>query len=366
MDWSLHSYALTNSAAVLTPSLLIYPERVQANIDAAISFMGGDAGRWRPHVKTTKCSHVVQMLIQSGVRACKCATTLELLMCCEEEMPDVLFAMPLAGPNARRVGDIARSFGRTCVSVLVESQAHLETALDQGLDVFVDVNPGMNRTGISPERSEEIRALATAAGSRFRGLHYYDGHLASGHVEQAQAGYAKLLDIVTTLGLPVGEVITSGTPATLAGLRFEGFAGESFIHRVSPGTIVFNDLSSLQQIPDQGFAAAALVLATVVSHPAPGIITCDAGHKAVSVDSGVPNCQVLGQPELEPLKPSEEHLPIRVPEGARTPAIGEAIYLLPKHICPTVNLFDEAVAVRGGAVAGVWRIRARGHEPACK
>jgi D-serine deaminase-like pyridoxal phosphate-dependent protein len=165
-----------------------------------------------------------------------------------------------------------------------------------------------------------------------------------------------------TVGRPVGELITSGTPAMVAGLQFPAFNGGNFVHQVSPGTIVLNDLVSLAQLPDLGFTAAAVVVATVVSHPAPGIATCDAGHKSVSVDPGVPHCAVIGRPELEPLKPSEEHLPIRVPNGAAVPAIGEQLYLLPKHICPCVNLFDEAITVRNGNVEGTWRIRARGHE----
>ena len=62
------------------------------------------------------------------------------------------------------------------------------------------------------------------------------------------------------------------------------------------------------------------------------------------------------------MKPSEEHLPIAVPEGVELPAIGEILYLVPRHVCPTVNNFDDAVMVRGGRIAGVERVAARGRE----
>jgi len=99
----------------------------------------------------------------------------------------------------------------------------------------------------------------------------------------------------------------------------------------------------------------------VVSRPTPTIVTCDAGHKAVSFDTGAPNCAVLGYEELVPLSPSEEHLPLAVPDGAAAPERGELIALVPMHVCPTVNLYDEAVLVEDGRVVGLEAIAARGH-----
>ena len=103
------------------------------------------------------------------------------------------------------------------------------------------------------------------------------------------------------------------------------------------------------------------MISTVVSHPKADYLTCDAGHKAVSADAGIPTCTVAGRPDLIPLKPSEEHLPMEVKGGAR-PEIGEALYLIPRHVCPTVNNFDDALIVAGGRVTGIERVTARGHE----
>ena len=159
------------------------------------------------------------------------------------------------------------------------------------------------------------------------------------------------------------EVITSGTPTFPSSLAHEGLRRGNFIHRVSPGTVVYCDASSLQQLPsDYGYRAAALVLTRVVSHPHAGIVTCDAGHKTVSADAGVPTCVVVGHPELTPLSPSEEHLPLAIKEGAIAPRIGDALYLLPRHICPTVNNFDSALLVRNGHIESVEPVSARGRE----
>ena len=121
-------------------------------------------------------------------------------------------------------------------------------------------------------------------------------------------------------------------------------------------------MSSLEQLPGLGYVAAAVVLSTVISHPAPHLFTCDAGHKSVSADAGVPTCRVVGRSDFMPLKPSEEHLPVDAIETGQVPAIGSHLYLIPRHVCPTVNNFDEALIVVDGEIRGVERVTARGHE----
>lgn len=368
MDDQNNPYAFEGAARILTPALLIYPEVAEANIEAALR-MTGSPDRWRPHIKTAKIASVIRRMIARGIDSFKCSTTLELRTACEAGAADVLLAFPVTGANARRAVALAHRFPSVRVSVLVESREQAETWLDTGLGVFIDVNPGMDRTGIGQERADDICALARFLGASFRGLHYYDGHISAAGVAKdgtpARAGYDRLVEIAAALaaqGLAPGEVITSGTPAAPHALRHAGLRAGPFRHRVSPGTIVYNDLSSLDQLPGFGYAPAALVLSTVVSHPAPNVFTCDAGHKSVSADAGVPTCGVVGHGEFTPLKPSEEHLPVAVAAGGRIPAIGSLLYLIPRHVCPTVNNFDYALMVAGGAIQGVERVTARGHE----
>ena len=104
------------------------------------------------------------------------------------------------------------------------------------------------------------------------------------------------------------------------------------------------------------------MLTRVVSHPRQGIVTCDSGHKAVSADAGVPTCLVVGHRELTPLSPSEEHLPLAVAEGSIPPQLGELLYLMPRHVCPTVNNFDDALMIRDGRIESVEKVSARGRE----
>ena len=231
----------------------------------------------------------------------------------------------------------------------------------------------MNRTGIEQARVCDIVRLAQAiktARVAFYGLHYYDGHLANLALPEREAvahrGYDQLMNIVAALdasGIRVPEVITAGTSALPCTLSYEQFRTAPFVHRASPGTIVYGDCTSLSQLPpDYVYRPAAVVVSTVVSHPVGRRFTCDAGHKTVSADAGVPTCAVIGHPSWVPAKPSEEHLPIDAPANAVIPAIGSTIYLVPRHVCPTVNNFDHAVIVADGRVRQVERVTVRGRE----
>ena len=363
------SYKIENAGALLTPALVIYPEIVDRNIAATLRVFGGDANRWRPHLKTAKLGFIMRKIVAQGVVQAKCSTSVELWAACEAGMKDVLLAYPVVGPNAQRVLQIARQYTGVRISVLVENVAQVENWSGSTLGIFVDVNPGMDRTGISADGIEGILDVVRAAGSQFRGLHYYDGHMSAASYEEreklAHHGYDRLMEIVAAVeraGFAIEEVITSGTPAFPCAATYAPFTQGKFVHRASPGTVVYSDATSLKQLPAEwGYQPAALVVSTVVSHPKPNIVTCDAGHKSVSADAGVPTCMVAGRADLVPLKPSEEHLPIEV-SGGEVPAIGELLYLIPRHVCPTVNNFDDAVIVEGGRAVAVERVTARGHE----
>ncbi|HOC19130.1 MAG TPA: alanine racemase [Vicinamibacterales bacterium] len=365
------AYRVGREDELLTPALLVFPEIVDANIRAIVGLLGGDAGRWRAHVKSAKIASVMRQLVEAGVSNLKCATPLELRVACDAGASDVLVAYPVVGPAVARVAEIARAHRATRVSALVEAEPAVAAWRGTGVGLFVDVNPGMDRTGIADTAVEAIASVARAiarAGIRFGGLHYYDGQVGTGPgwEARAHAGYDRLIEVVAALekaGLAVPEVITAGTPAFAASLSYPRFAGRRFLHRVSPGTVVYCDATSAAQLPPEwGLRPAAVVASRVISHPAPGRVTLDAGHKSVSADAGVPTCAIAGVPWLTPLKPSEEHLPVAVPEGRDAPPVGRVLYLVPRHVCPTVNNFDHAAIVREGRIEAVEAVAARGRE----
>jgi len=359
--------AVAAGARVATPALVVDTRVVAGNVAAAIALAGG-AHRWRPHVKTTKSRWVFELLLARGVTRFKCATPAELAGLCRAGAPDVLVAMSAMGGTADQIRAIAAAHPVVAVSVLVDDPAHLPAWEASGVRLFVDVDVGMHRTGVDVARTDLVRSLLDAADARnlpVVGLHSYDGHIrnvAAGQraraVDEQLAALAALFACVRER-LQSDEVVTSGTPSIAFAAPSTRLTGVGAEHVLGAGTLVFNDSTSLAQLaPVPGFAPAATVLARVVSRPSATLATCDAGSKAVSVDAGVPHFRVVGRPELEAQRPSEEHGPI-LASGSPAPQVGELLTLLPRHICTTVGNFEHAVLVTGGEVAGVEPVTAR-------
>src|SRR5260370_28270703 len=155
-------YEVSAIAAVLTPALLLYPEIISANIDRTVELLGGNPDRWRPHIKTAKLGCTLRILVARGIRNFKCATTLELLVACQCGAADVLLAYPSVGANALRVCEIAAQFPQVRISVLAENAEQLQQWRGSDVGIFLDINPGMNRTGIDQNDAGQAVALARA------------------------------------------------------------------------------------------------------------------------------------------------------------------------------------------------------------
>ncbi len=358
---------------VLSPALVIYLDRVRHNVRTVIEQTGG-ADRWRPHVKTAKIPEVFRELCRAGIRNFKCATTREareLLQVMRAESVsngDLLVAYPLPAPALTVMESLAEEYSEFRLSVLAEDATNID-AIPSPLSIFVDVNPGMHRTGIPAHNFDEIKAVATLAGSRFRGVHFYDGHLHQDDIELRRRSafecYDQLVELVRRLestGTSVDEIITSGTPSYRHALAYPHFGDlGSTLHRVSPGTVVYFDLRSQELEPDCGLQPAALVHSRVISVPNETTVTCDAGSKSIAAEAGDPVAHALGHPELRALTPSEEHLPFELVSGS-APARGTALMLFPRHICPTVNLASQAVLMDQDGFARVVDVSARAHD----
>lgn len=350
-----------------TPALLIHLDRVRHNLSTMRQWLRGDLRRWRPHVKTCKVPEVLAMFLQGGIRRFKCATTREaevLLAAADAEADveiDLLFAMAQHGSNLRRLGALAATHPRHRISVLSEDASHAAAVRAHGFGVFVDLDPGYHRTGIPLAETARIREVVTAAGDALGGLHCYDGHLHDNDPEvrrtAAHAVYGELTALARILGVS-GELITSGTPTFPAAITFDEFA--EFDHTISPGTVVYWDARS-EELDIPGFAFAVEVLGRVVSRPTDECFTVDAGSKALDAAAGSPCALLVDAIDARAGTPSEEHLPLRMSSG-KAPAVGTIVRLVPRHVCPTVNLADEAVLLDDGKIQAIVPVAARGHE----
>ncbi|MCB9713974.1 MAG: alanine racemase [Myxococcales bacterium] len=372
--------ALTRAIAgraetIATPTLVIDLDAVEHNAAAMVRRVG-DPGRWRPHVKTVKQSTIVGVLLDAGVFRFKAATPAEVTLVLEaaatRALPrpvEVLLAYPAAPPQLAAMLRLRREHPEATLGLLADDPEHLR-ALVEGIarpaelpafDLWLDVDVGMHRTGSPAARWREA-VLARCQWLRPMGLHGYDGHLRWSERAAAHAGYDELVALARALPFAVEQIVSSGTHSYAHALEHAGLCEGPWVHQVSPGTLVLSDRRSAEAARDLGLRQAAFVLSRVVARPGDDRITLDAGSKALAPDCPAPGCAVLGVPELEPLTASEEHRPMRVKAGPR-PARGELMWLVPDHVCTTVNLHAEALYLRGGEIVGSAPVRARGHRP---
>ena len=284
---------------------------------------------------------------------------------------DVLLAFPVHEAAFRAALGLAARHPAATVSFLADSPEHarLLDTWSKGQPtrtrVLVDVDTGMARTGTFGARWQAAAPALVGGlgGLEFVGVHGYDGHLGWGD-PAADTGHDALVATArafTDAGAPVGEILTSGSYSYPQALAHPGLGGGPWRHRVAPGTIVLGDRRIHRAAADLGLHQAAFVAARIVSRDGATRVTLDAGTKAIAPDRPAPTCEILGWPELFPLTPSEEHLPVRV-GGLACPPLGLLLWLVPDHVCTTVNLHRAALLIRGAEVVGESPI-AGGHGP---
>lgn len=361
-DW----YAIRNMDAVDTPALVIYPERVKHNLTTVKSFVK-DVNALRPHIKTNKCPQVVRMMLDAGIRKFKCATIAEAELLATEGAKDVLLAYQPVGPKARRFSELQQKFPDTAFSCLtddiptVHALSALASASGLNIRVFIDLNVGMNRTGIAPGAGAlgVFNAAQSAKGIDFMGLHVYDGHLRDSDLalrkQKCDEAFRPVEILRDEIARQTGKppiVVAGGTPT------FPIHAGRAGVE-ASPGTFIFWDRGYAQLLAEQPFEFAALVVTRVISTPDAHTVCLDLGHKSIASENALPNrVYLLNGTGLEPVGHSEEHMVFRsVEQHGLQP--GDVFYGVPYHICPTVALYDEASVCRDSFVEGTWPIAAR-------
>lgn len=365
------TYQLDNPQQLATPCLLVYPDIVAHNLAECVR-IAGSVERLRPHVKTHKTPEIVQMELELGISKHKCATLSEARMLAECGVPDVLIAYPQVGPNIERLAGLVVEFPATQFSITTEDASNV-AAIDAyfeskqlRLDVMVDLDVGMHRTGIQPGDAAAAlyRAISTSRSLRPAGLHVYDGHnhlpdLAerTDSVHALMQPVRDLIEQLTRQGLQVPRVVCGGTPTftIFAPMQIPGVLIE-----LSPGTCVLSDHGYASAYRDMdGFRSAAVLMTRVVSKQHAGQLTLDLGHKAVAADPPAgKRCHFLGIPDAQELKQNEEHLVIQTSQAEQF-ALGDELYVLPTHICPTVALHSHMHVVSGGQIRGQWRVAAR-------
>lgn len=359
-------YWIENVTQLDTPALVVYPDRVKQNIARLLNSIN-DVNRLRPHVKTSKSREASQLLLDAGIRKFKCATIAEAEMLAMINAPDVLLAYQPNDTKIHRLLALIEKYPNTQFSCLVDNfttaryLSGAAVAAGQIVPVYIDLNVGMNRTGLIPGDAvlTLYAALNQLPGVRPVGLHAYDGHLRNpdmairtANCDTAFWPVQLLSETLTARGFTKPVLVMGGSPT------FPVHAKRLDVE-CSPGTFIYWDEGYQTGLPEQPFTPAALVISRVISLPDATKLCLDVGHKSISAESDLRHrISFLNAPELLPISQSEEHLVVEAGEG-HPYQIGDVLYGLPYHICPTIALYERARTVENRNVTGEWLTIAR-------
>lgn len=364
MSW----FQLTSPETVISPSLLFYKDRIENNIRGMVR-IAGDANRLIPHVKTHKCAEIVEMQLAQGINKFKCATIAEAEMLANAGAKWILLAYQMVGPNVSRLVQLREKFPDVTFASLIDNEKSADDLNEISLqknavaNVFIDVNNGMNRSGHVTDDTLLLlyRHVAALSNVKIQGVHVYDGHLRNPEftdrklaVDQAFDKVLPLFDLIKNHTGAEPMIIAGGSPSlTVHAMRPDVF--------LSPGTNVLWDWGYGDRFDGQPFQHAALILTRVVSKPTAGVVTIDLGHKAVAAENPIENrFRLLNLPNYTLTGQSEEHGVLEVAQDVwDTVQIGDVLYALPFHICPSVALHDFASIIEDGNVTDEWKTAAR-------
>ncbi|HEV8287366.1 MAG TPA: D-TA family PLP-dependent enzyme [Chitinophagaceae bacterium] len=359
-------YLIADIDQLDSPALIVFLERVKANIETAIS-MVDSVDRLRPHVKTNKSAEATRLMLDAGITKFKCATIAEAEMLGTIGAPDVVLAYQPLGPKLQRFIELIKKFPATkyaCLTDNISAAKEQANAFgENGIEVpvYIDLNIGMNRTGIIPNENaiELCKFCSTTRGIKFAGSHAYDGHLRNADInirtkecDEAFAQVEKLKQQLLKAGLTVPNIIAGGSPT------FPIHAKRKNVE-CSPGTFIYWDKGYSDQCAEQNFLPAAVLVTRIISLPSATRICTDLGHKSVAAENEIgKRVFFLNAPDLVPVSQSEEHLVCEV-EANHNHKTGDILYGIPYHICPTVALYERVQVIEGRTITGEWKNIAR-------
>jgi D-serine deaminase-like pyridoxal phosphate-dependent protein len=357
-----------------TPALCVDLDLLDANINTMQTTLASNGIASRPHAKTHKTPIIAHKQLETGSVGICAAKVSEAEVMFQNGINDILLTTTNVTPTKiRRAMNLRAACPGFIQATDAPENARLLSEAAQALgitaDVVVDVDPGGNRTGITP--GQPALALAQLVdqlpGLTLRGLLCYDG--GSQHVK----GFAARRD--QTLGRLVAATETFDL-FNGSGLSTEIFSGGGTgsynidhatrgLTDVQVGSYVFMDAQYIDiggesdEEVYSDFAPSLTILTTVLNDQYAGRCTTDAGAKACTINQPWP--RVKGETGMSYTSGSDEFGTLRYENNAsRTYKVGDKLELIVSHCDPVVNLYNQMVAIRNDRVEAVWPIAARG------
>jgi D-serine deaminase-like pyridoxal phosphate-dependent protein len=357
-----------------TPCLVIDLGKLEKNIRTMQDHGAHFGKQLRPHAKTHKCSRIAGMQMAAGGVGICVAKVSEAEVLIHSGLRGVLITSPVV--TDYKIERMMEGLSRDPELMVVVDNASNARKLNEAasrhgakLNVLVDLDPGMGRTGVSFKDALAMGQMIDRLPSlRLRGVQCYAGHVQ--HISSFDERLRQSLDWMGQAADVVRQFRQKGLPCDI----FTG-AGTG-THEIDCGIPDLTDLqvgsytvmdadylsigSSQNPSRFENFPPALTLLTTVVSANHPGFVTVDAGLKALYRDGGTPYVLNPPGPGLRYEWRGDEHGKITLPDSSTRLELGDVLEMVVSHCDPTVNLFDAFCITRNGIVTDVWPIDMRG------
>jgi len=375
-DRELHDHLIDQQgsrADLNTPVLVLDVEALDRNIQRMAALAANHGVALRPHAKTHKSVDIALRQKKAGAVGVCCAKIGEAEVLADGDVAGILITSPVAAPAAimRLAALASRADALMAVVDHPDVAGRIDAALaatETRLDVIIDIDPGIARTGVASAGAAVALASAIerSANLEYRGVQFYCG--SQQHIESYAERRAAIVErtdylqqviaALTDAGFAPSIVTGSGTGTHRIDLELGVFT------ELQAGSYVFMDKQYLDcDIADGGeppFEVSLSVDARVVSANHSGLVTIDAGYKSLSTDGGVAVVQ-RGAPENAFFAfMGDEHAALIAPEIGTQLAPGDLVSLTVPHCDPTVNLYDYYHVVAGDTLVDIWPVSARG------
>jgi len=318
---------------------------------------------FRPHFKTHQAAVVGEWFRQFGVNSITVSSVKMASYFANHGWTDITIAFPV---NILEIDEINTLAGKIKLNLVIENRealAYLCKFIKYPVGIFIKIDTGYNRTGISPERTNLIDALLEKIKETsilsFQGFLSHTGH--TYHADSLNDIYSRHFDALLKMralknrykyGWPELKISLGDTPSCSICENFDE------VDEIRPGNFVFYDLTqhklgvctlddiavkmACPVVAIHGSRNEVVIYGGAVHFSKESIINID-GKKLfgrVIVSSGTENILLDEKNYVRAL--SQEHGILQVtPKDLKYFKVGDLVEILPVHSCLTANLMEQ-------------------------
>ena len=357
------------------PTLMLNPGRVKKNIRLMTEKTQRQGIRFRPHFKTHQSAAIGEWFRQAGVSTITVSSVEMAQYFAQHGWNNITIAFPI---NLRQIGEIhelARSIHLGLLVESIDSATILLEQLSTEADIWIEIDEGSNRSGISWDQPKVVLKLAQLINSgrylHLKGILTHAGRIYhAGSPERIRSVYKETADRMNSVRgfLSKHDISVEVSVGDTPGCTLVTDLGK--VDEIRPGNFVFFDAMQLAMGVCQLQDIAAVVACPIVArypdrnelviyggavHFSKDTVEIDNQNwygVVVNMNENAENGSVrnwISRVQHGYLaRLSQEHGVVVLPESTfKQIKVGSLVFVIPAHICLTVSAMGEYTTAAG-------------------